>query len=138
MTWRELGVLVDHLPPESATVTAIRDGMTPEQLAALPKPEGYGPWSRMEALMADIYDQLGWLIYVVAAANGGKPKEPKPMARPGVASTLRVPPSPEVVNHMVAMRNRPGATPLRGADPKDRAAAARHLIAMRNREGGGP
>lgn len=138
MTWRELGVLIDHLPSESATVTAIRDGMTPEQLAALPKPDGHGPWSRVEALLADVYDQLGWLIYAVAAANGGKPQEPKPMARPGVGSSFRVPPSAEVMGHMVAMRNRPGATPLRGAGPKDRAAAARHLTEMRNREGGGP
>lgn len=137
MTYRELGVLIDHLPPESATTTAIRDGMTAEQLAALPAPAGHGPWSRTESLLADVCDRLEWVIYAVYAAQGGKPDKPKPMPRPGVAAeTPKVPMSPEVWAHMEAMRNRPGATPVRTAGPADRAAAVRHLMAMRNRDGG--
>jgi hypothetical protein len=136
MTWRELGVLVDHLPPESATVTAIRDGMSPEELADLPQPEGHGPWSRTEQLLADVCDRLDWVIYAVYASEGGKPQQPKPMRRPGVVDRPVVPMSAEVMEHLTAMRNRPGSTPVRAAGPEDRAAAARHMIAMRNRDGG--
>jgi hypothetical protein len=49
---------------------------------------------------------------------------------------VKVPPSDEVLAHMAAMRNRPGAEPVRVAGPADRAAAARHMLAMRDRDGG--
>jgi hypothetical protein len=81
-----LRVLVDHLPPESATKTAAREELTPEDLAAMPAPSGYGPWSNVELRLADVHDALQWVIYAVYHSQGGKPKKPDPYPRPGVAS----------------------------------------------------
>lgn len=64
--WRKLVALINHLPPESATVAAL-----------------HGPqWTRMEHLLASVVD-------VLQAANWqrqgrkGAPR-PKPIRRPGV------------------------------------------------------
>lgn len=66
--WRKLVALLNHLPPESATVAAL-----------------HGPqWTRVEYLLASVVD-------VLAAANWqrqgkkGAPR-PKPLPRPGVES----------------------------------------------------
>lgn len=84
LTWRLLKVLVDYLPAESACKTAARDEMDPADLAALPSPAGHGPWSGVELRLADLYDQLAWVIYAIYHAQGGKPKKPEPFPRPGV------------------------------------------------------
>lgn len=87
MTWRRLGVLVEALPGESATKTAIRDGLGDEELskAAGQEPDGHGPWSRTDLQLAAIGDLLKWVIYATYAAQGGKPRQPEPTPRPGIA-----------------------------------------------------
>jgi hypothetical protein len=88
LSWRRLGVLVEHLPPESATKTALRDELDDgalERLAALPR-RGHGPWSHVELLLAAVHDSLERLIYVQYARAGAKVKPPEPMPRPGVSS----------------------------------------------------
>ncbi|MFD5137448.1 hypothetical protein ACFWMX_14600 [Streptomyces sp. NPDC058378] len=90
MTWRQLRVLIQHLPPESATMTALRVAMPAEEYEAQArrgKPEE-GRWSMTEQLLAGITDSLRRLEYILIAVNhGGKgrrPKRPEPMRRPGV------------------------------------------------------
>lgn len=90
MTWRQVRVLVQNLPPESATMTALRNDMTVEeyeQQARGGEPEK-GRWSMAEQLLAGITDSLHQLEYILVVANsdgkGRKPKRPEPMRRPGV------------------------------------------------------
>ncbi|MEV0917829.1 hypothetical protein AB0I93_26675 [Streptomyces sp. NPDC049967] len=91
MTWRQLRVLIQNLPPESATMTALRNAMSPEEYesqARKGRPED-GRWSMSEQLLAGITDSLHQLEYILVAVNSGgkgrKPKRPEPMRRPGVA-----------------------------------------------------
>lgn len=89
MTHRMVRSLIDALPPESAYKTAIRDRMTAADFESLPEPEGWGPWSRTDELLAVLCDRVSWLIYTTAAAAGGKPSDPEPMRRPGIGKTGR-------------------------------------------------
>lgn len=89
MSWRELGVYIERLPPESTYRTDIRDSFTDEELAQVAnRDEGkHGPWSRLELLVASLNNELRNLTYVQLVANGAKnvPK-PDPMRTPGVSS----------------------------------------------------
>lgn len=86
MTWRLLGNLIRHLPPESATKTALRNKMSDAEIARSAKDAdpSRGQWSQEEMLLARISDQLAWLLHVTLVANGGKSKKPEPTPRPGV------------------------------------------------------
>lgn len=91
MTSRRLRVLIERLPPESATMTAMRNALSPEEYeaqASKGKPEE-GRWSMVEQLLAGITDSLHQLEYILVVTNsdgkGRKPKRPEPMRRPGVA-----------------------------------------------------
>jgi hypothetical protein len=88
-SWRWLRVFIEHLPPESHTMTALRNALTPEQLAAQAdkgEPEK-GRWSQLEQLIAASYDRLGAIEYVLRCVNTDKkskmPDPPEPMRRPG-------------------------------------------------------
>jgi hypothetical protein len=85
LTWRRLGVLIEHLPPESATKTALRDELddgTLSRLASAPR-RGHGPWSHVELLLAAVHDSIERLIYVQYQRAGAKNvKAPEPMPRP--------------------------------------------------------
>lgn len=85
LTWRRLGVLVAHLPPESATKTALREALTDEQQASLPAPVGHGPWSQVELLLALVADRLAILSWQQGGDNSVP--QPKPLPRPGVAAS---------------------------------------------------
>lgn len=88
LTWRKLGVLIRHLPPESATMTALRNAMPPELLKSESDEAdpGRAPWSHTQMLEAAQLDTLRLILHVLIAANGGKPGEPPPPTRrPGVA-----------------------------------------------------
>lgn len=79
--------LVQHLPTESHTATAIRNSMTPEQLDEAQK--GGDPsrarWSDLSMLIACVKDELAYLRHQHLIANGAKNVEdPQPMIRPGV------------------------------------------------------
>jgi hypothetical protein len=84
LTYRLIRVLIDGLPPESLTKTAIRDTLTSEDFEDAPEPDGWGAWSKTDELLAVLVDQVGWLTYSTYAAQGGKPHEPTPIRRPGV------------------------------------------------------
>ena len=92
MTWRRLQVLVDHLPPESATKTAVRDSLTDDELAqAHTADAGHGSWSHGELLGAAQVDVLRLILHVLVLANGGKSTAPQPWPRPGVGRHRRAP-----------------------------------------------
>lgn len=90
MSWRRLRVLIQHLPPESATLTAMRNAMSPEELAEQAEsgePEK-GRWSQEEQLMAALVDavrKVEWVLWCVNTEKKDRPDPPEPMRRPGAA-----------------------------------------------------
>ena len=91
MSWRRLRVLIQHLPPESATWTALRNAMSPQELAAQAEkgePEK-GRWSQEEQLLASAVDAIRRLEWVLLCSNiekkSQRPDPPEPMRRPGAA-----------------------------------------------------
>lgn len=88
MTPRRLLVLINGLPQESRTLTAIRDSLTPEaraRLAAEAVDAGHGRWSRLEMLLAAQVDATRQQTWVLAEWEKGKrPPAPEPVDRPGV------------------------------------------------------
>jgi hypothetical protein len=82
-------VLIEHLPAESHTMTALRNELTPAQLAEQAdkgEPEK-GRWSQLEQLVAANYDAIRRLEWVLICVNTEKksqrPDPPEPMRRPG-------------------------------------------------------
>lgn len=82
--------MLERLPPESCTATAVRNAVTPEQREAMSKGPAFdgrkAQWSSLEMLLALVADgvaQLNWSFY---CANVEKPKGKPPMQiiRPGV------------------------------------------------------
>ncbi|WP_327712374.1 hypothetical protein OG912_32140 [Streptomyces sp. NBC_00464] len=87
LSLRRLRVLIQHLPPESATKTALRNA-SPEPDPSAPAPEfrpDKAAWSSEMMLLADIKDQLVLARSVAIAAAGGTPPDFTPTPRPGVA-----------------------------------------------------
>lgn len=89
MTPRRLRVLLENLPSESATWTALRNSLSDEELAEQAEkgePER-ARWSQMEQLLAAVVDGLRRVEYVLILANSDgkarKPKPPEPIRRPG-------------------------------------------------------
>lgn len=91
LTWRLVGNLIRHLPPESATKTALRNKMTAAEMQQASKTAdpSQGQWSQVEMLIASGNDMLRWIAYILSAANGGKPKKPEPTPRPGVTKAKK-------------------------------------------------
>jgi hypothetical protein len=89
LTYRRVRVLLDRLPPESATKTAMRDEFTDEELAEQAKAHagenhGHGPLTRTDLVLFDLLDALRWIEYGLYRSQGGKPPEPSPTPRPGL------------------------------------------------------
>jgi hypothetical protein len=89
MSWRRLRVLIQHLPPESATWTALRNA-TPEDVLAEQANKGEPEkdrWSKVEQLLATVVDRVARVEYVLICANTDKksrrPEPPQPIRRPG-------------------------------------------------------
>ncbi|MFP8944695.1 hypothetical protein ACLIYM_25130 [Streptomyces fenghuangensis] len=89
MSWRRLRIVIQHLPPESATMTALRNAMPEDELAELAErgePEA-GRWSQVEQLLAVVADRVAHLEYSFICANTEKKKDrpdpPEPIRRPG-------------------------------------------------------
>lgn len=89
MSWRRLRVLIQHLPPESHTMTALRNSLTEEELdeqADQGEPE-HGRWSQLEQLLALLIDVQRQQLYAFTCANteskAKRPDAPEPIARPG-------------------------------------------------------
>ncbi|MFD4394644.1 hypothetical protein [Kitasatospora sp. NPDC058478] len=89
MTPRRLRVLIEHLPPESATRTALRLAVPLEDRYAQAEDERdpeAGAWSQDQMLLAQIIDVLRAQHYSYLRANGAKDIQPSPpVPRPGVA-----------------------------------------------------
>ncbi|MFI8191341.1 hypothetical protein ACIF8T_21400 [Streptomyces sp. NPDC085946] len=82
-------MFIEHLPPESHTMTALRNELTPIQLAEQAdkgEPEK-GRWSQQEQLLAAAVDAIRRLEWVLISVNVDKkskrPDPPEPMRRPG-------------------------------------------------------
>ncbi|MGW4422505.1 hypothetical protein [Streptosporangium sp. NPDC004631] len=91
LTWRLVGNLIRHLPPESATKTALRNEMSDAEMERASKgaDPSQGAWSQTEMLLASLIDSVRWLIHVTLRVNGGKGGPPAPVPRPGVKKTGR-------------------------------------------------
>lgn len=90
LSWRRLRVLIQHLPPESATWTALRVALDQGELAAQAdkgEPEK-GRWSQTDQLLALIADRVARLEWLTICVNTDKkskrPDPPEPIRRPGV------------------------------------------------------
>ncbi|MGW4223041.1 hypothetical protein ACWEG1_06240 [Streptomyces bauhiniae] len=114
MTPRRLRVLIQRLPPESATWTAIRNAMSDEELAAQSEkgePEK-GRWSQQEQLLAALVDATRRVEYVLICANTDKkaqrPRAPEPVPRPGSKAARPKPVmTDEQANHLFNLMNAP-------------------------------
>lgn len=92
--WRDLLVLIDWLPRNSAYMEAISlDEEVAEEMLSQPtddKKRSYnGPrmseWSVELEKLTDVVDRLGELMQAVVASAGGKPPKIKPQPRPRTA-----------------------------------------------------
>lgn len=89
ISFRKAGVLIERLPSESCTMTAIRND-SPESSRTDTDPDApsKAPWSPDQMLAAQIIDELRFLRYSVdtfaAGSNADKIKVPENVVRPGV------------------------------------------------------
>jgi hypothetical protein len=116
LSWRRLGVLIKHLPPESATKTSIRNATPVEQLQAVvdDSETKYGAWSQTDMLLAQLIDLVTWLQWAKTKAADTRPNEPpKPYPRPGVqrAAAPVVRPDAHVIDLLEYVRTHGGAPP---------------------------
>ncbi|MFB7919228.1 hypothetical protein [Streptomyces sp. NPDC056061] len=86
LSLRKLRVLIDRLPPESATKTAIRNSISDDELqkASSDYRPDKAPWSSVEILLASIKDEITLSRGAAIAIAGGKPVEFHPTPRPGI------------------------------------------------------
>jgi hypothetical protein len=86
LSLRRLRILIEHLPPESATKTALRNSVPSDELerASGEHRPDLAPWSGVEVLLAGLKDEVTLLRAVTIAAAGGKPPEFTPTPRPGI------------------------------------------------------
>lgn len=85
MTWRRLRVLIERLPPQSATMTAIRRDSPPPSGEQEQRDPDAGRWSQLEMLVAALIDEVRRNNYYLLRINGSKTvKPPTPVPRPGV------------------------------------------------------
>jgi hypothetical protein len=80
-------VLVDQLPPESATVTAIRNAIPEDELEKRRQDSdaSRAPWSVVEGLLATLIDEVRYGNWLFAQANSErKIQPPTPIPRPGI------------------------------------------------------
>ena len=93
LSLRKIGVFVDHLPPESATVTALRNSVTPEvaAMSGVGADPAAAQWSVAEMLQATMIDELRQFRHMYLQAHSDRPlgPPPEPLARPGVGGKKR-------------------------------------------------
>lgn len=88
LSWRRLRVLIEHLPSESSTWTALRNELPPEVLAEQAEkgePEK-GRWSQLEQLLAanlDATRRVEWTLWAVNTDKAKRGDPPEPTRRPG-------------------------------------------------------
>lgn len=75
-----------HLPPESATMTALRNANPSVVDEDGPDP-AEGRWSQIEILIASLVDEVRYLRHDYRTSHGDKRgKRPDPIRRPGAAA----------------------------------------------------
>lgn len=88
LSLRRLRILIEHLPPESVTKTAIRRDLTPEQIEAARSNTDHrpdlAPWSNIEMLTASLLDAVRLNTASMIAVNGGPQPHVDPTPRPGI------------------------------------------------------
>jgi hypothetical protein len=85
-------VLIQHLPPESATATEVRKaGPEPSDDGGPDADPADASWSGSELLLAAVHDRLAELAWLFVCANtpeGEKrPERPEPIRRPGIETS---------------------------------------------------
>ncbi|HET8589006.1 MAG TPA: hypothetical protein VFM01_05185, partial [Nakamurella sp.] len=86
-------MLIDQLPPESATFTAVRNANPDATSGADP---AQAPWSRTEMLLAAAVDGLNRLAWMYASAHSKSSlTPPQPIPRPGVGPKRLTPAAAE-------------------------------------------
>jgi len=111
LTWRQIRVWIEKLPPESATWTAVRNALPAD---APTDPDAPGPetgrWSQAEMLLASAVEAIRDLHHHEIASNwdtkrGPRPKPPSRIRRPGwrPSESALAPPHPEALAHLIAM-----------------------------------
>lgn len=85
MTWRKVRVYIERLPPQSATMTAIRRDSPPSSAEREQRDPDAGRWSQLEMLVAALIDEVRRSNFYLLRINGSKTvKAPQPVPRPGV------------------------------------------------------
>lgn len=83
LSWRRLGVLIKHLPMESATKTALRNA-APESELRKAVDGDYGSFSQTHMMLAEMIDTLNWLKWAKTEDGADNKNQPEPYPRPGV------------------------------------------------------
>lgn len=91
LTWGLLATLIRHLPPESATKTAMRNELSDAELKRYSEQAdpSEGQWSHLEMLVASLLDAVRNLQVTLVRVHGGKARTPDPTPRPGVRPRKR-------------------------------------------------
>ncbi|MCA6090923.1 hypothetical protein LE181_01875 [Streptomyces sp. SCA3-4] len=84
--------MIEHLPPEAATMTALRNNAPPADLEAQAEDAdpSRGRWSQTDLFLAQTIDAINRLThyYTLVNTSGGKQQDPpQPVSRPGVPRT---------------------------------------------------
>lgn len=114
MSFRWLRVRIEHLPPESATKTALRNAH-PGEVGGDADPSE-GRWSQLEVLTGMNINEIRLLRYELALSRTGKgdkkPKEPDFVPLPGSSDKKkRKPPLPPHVADFLFRHMNGGASP---------------------------
>lgn len=110
MSFRRLGVILAHLPGDSAYATSVRESLTAEDWEAIeaePPSDKHGRWSRTDFLLARAGDLLNVLVW---AQTDRKSEPPEPLPRPGVKSNV-IPLNQQAIDYLNRVRE------LRGGQP---------------------
>jgi hypothetical protein len=81
---------VDHLPPEAALNTAIRNATPDHELARHVGDPIRAPWSSVETLLATVIDEIRNLSWMYASAHSKSTiQHPQNIRRPGISGGHR-------------------------------------------------
>jgi hypothetical protein len=107
LSWRRLGVLIDHLPAESAMKTALRESLSEDELIELGKvpKTGHGTWSRDSYLLASIKDELSILRFVTLRIAGNEADTPDLYERPGIKRKVTAAVNPAAHEYLQGIRS---------------------------------